>query len=603
MIRLAGKLPGLRVRPPAGSRLVLRSVRLVLSASPWMFAAYVVLVAAGNAMPVAGVWLVRRLVDSLTVHASASIPLGVLYALTLLLPAAMRPAQAVLMSSLMDWVVAVVDRALMAAGRSMPDLYRVERPEFADALQLSREAALRAPSLLQGVQWALGETITLGGLLILLGTLNPLLPVALAVLSLPRLMVERRLNRARWQVMVDHSRSAREMDYCVEMTTDPVAAKEVRVFGIGGFFLGRFEEHHGAALAEIRRLRMSQLRLFTVFGGLHAIALAGGLWYVATESGAGRMTLGDVALYLNAVVQAENRLLALTNWLGIIGEILLRLSGTFRLLDDARPRISLPSHEPQPSESGWRAPTVEFRHVRFRYPESTQDVLEDVSFRVEAGEVTAIVGVNGAGKSTIVKLLTRMYDPSSGLVLFDGVPIQEYDLEELRRRISVTYQDFARLALTLGENIAIGRLGAANAAMVQRAARLVGADEVAAGLSQGYDTGLTRRFEGGVDLSGGEWQKVALARAAIREADLVVLDEPTAALDADAEYRLFQRFRELMAGRTTLMISHRFSTARMADQIVVLDEGSIVEAGTHAGLLARGGHYATLYEMQAGRYR
>lgn len=597
MIHIGGK-------HPAGLTYTRRSAQLIFNVSPWMLITYVALIAVGNALPVAGVWLVRQLVDSLSVKAVAQtgipIILGILYALTLLLPALMMPAQVVLMSALMDRVVAAVDRSLITAGRNMPDLYRVEQPQFGDELRLSQEAAIRAPSLLQGIQWVLGEMITMGGLLILLGTLNPLLPLALAVLSLPRLLAEKRLNRLRWQVMTDHSRSAREMDYCVEVTTDPVAAKEVRVFGLGDFFLRRFESRHRTALAEIRRLRMSELRLFAAFGAFHVLALAGGLWYVATESGAGRMTLGDVALYLNAVVQAENRLLALTNWLGIINEILLRLSGMFRLIDGAQPRISLASNKRTTNQQSL---AVEFRHVRFRYPESSQNVLEHVSFVLPAGKVTVVVGINGAGKSTIVKLLTRMYDPSHGAILLNGIPIQEYDLDLLRGRVAVAYQDFARFVLSLADNVAAGRGGFAGPSEVKRAAQVVGVDEIASRLPCGYDTELTRRFEGGVDLSGGEWQKVALARAAIRDASLVVLDEPTSALDADAEHQLFQQFRELMAGKTTLIISHRFSTVRMADQIIVLDGGRVVEVGTHYSLIAQHGYYATLYEMQSERYR
>jgi len=218
--------------------------------------------------------------------------------------------------------------------------------------------------------------------------------------------------------------------------------------------------------------------------------------------------------------------------------------------------------------------------------------------------VTALVGANGAGKSTFVKLLTRMYDPDDGEILFDGIPLAMYDLKSLRGRIAVLYQDFARFALTLRENIELGALEENGSGVnVEHAARWAGADDVAAALPNGYETPLTRRFEGGVDLSGGEWQKVALARAFVRDAALVILDEPTAALDAEAEYRLFERFRQLVAGKTALIISHRFSTVRMADHILVLEEGRITEAGSHAELISLGGRYAELFEMQAGRYR
>jgi len=217
--------------------------------------------------------------------------------------------------------------------------------------------------------------------------------------------------------------------------------------------------------------------------------------------------------------------------------------------------------------------------------------------------VTALVGANGAGKSTLVKLLTRMYDPTEGAILLDSVPLAAYNLETLRQRIAVVYQDFARFALTLRENIAVGAVNIAEQLPIEQAARWAGVDALAAKLPAGFDTELTRRFADGVELSGGEWQKIATARAAIRDAAFIILDEPTAALDAQAEYELFQRLRELAAGRTVLLISHRFSTVRMADRILVLKGGRIIEAGTHDELVAMGGRYATLYAMQAGRYR
>ena len=325
---------------------------------------------------------------------------------------------------------------------------------------------------------------------------------------------------------------------------------------------------------------------------------------MAAQAGAGRLTLGDVVLYLGAVIQVELLTSSLTNGIGLLYQALLPLQRLFEFLDHARPTIKLAS----PGQ-GHAAPAagqagVELRQVVFRYPGSSQAVLDDVSAVLPAGKVTALVGANGAGKSTLVKLLTRMYDPDAGTILLDGIPLDEYDLDSWRRRIAVVYQDFAQFALTLRENIAVGAFATESAeGNVERAARWAGADEVAAKLPDGYDTQLTRRFAGGVELSGGEWQKVALARGFVRDAALVILDEPTAALDAEAEYRLFEQFRELVRGKTALIISHRFSTVRMADHIVVLDEGRVIEAGSHAALVALGGRYATLYEMQAGRYR
>jgi ATP-binding cassette subfamily B protein len=324
--------------------------------------------------------------------------------------------------------------------------------------------------------------------------------------------------------------------------------------------------------------------------------------------------LGEVALYLGAVVQAEARLLFLSTAFGTAHQVLLQLPRLFAFLDGAGPTIAVAAGE-SPVPAALRTGLV-LRDVGFRYPEGPSPVLAGVTACIPAGRVTALVGANGAGKSTLVKLLTRMYDPTGGQILLDGQPLAAYDLDSLRRRIAVVYQDFARFSLTLRENVAVGAFAAhmhdasgeagrsaGAAGDPEEAARRAGADDVARRLRHGYDTPLTRRFAGGVELSGGEWQKVALARSYARDAALVILDEPTAALDADAEERLFAQFRALAAGKTTLLISHRFSTVRLADHILVLEDGRIGEAGSHGDLVALGGRYAALYEMQAGRYR
>ncbi len=592
-------------------RLWGRGLALVMRAAPLIVVVYLALVLALSLLPILQVWLSKLVVDGLAIAvggASGSTPavivLAVLYALTLVVPAGLEPIQRTLNIWLEDRAVAEVDRRLMHAGTRMADLVRIERPAVQDELRLIQEGVHFPLRLLDFLQYGLGTALTLGGLLLLLARLHPGLPLVLAALSVPHLFSERRLHELKYEAMSRRSRAAREMNYCVRITTEPAAAKEVRVFGLGSFFLRRFRARFETAFAEMRQVRLAHLRMSAAFTALHALALAGGFWYVAAQASAGQLTLGDIALYLNVVAQTQSRIPNLAFWFGFLYEILLHLRGLFAFLDQAKPAIALPPHG-----QGRQAPTelqsgIEMRGVHFRYPESTLPVLEDVNARLPSGTVTALVGANGAGKSTLVKLLTRMYDPDGGEIRIDGVPLAAYELQSLRSRIAVVYQDFTRFALTLRENIALGTVELHGVdGQVEEAARWAGADEVAATLPQGFETPLTRRFEGGVDLSGGEWQKVALARAFVRDAALVILDEPTAALDAEAEYRLFERFRQLVAGKTALLISHRFSTVRMADQILVLEGGRIIEAGSHAELIALGGRYATLFEMQAGRYR
>ncbi len=449
--------------------------------------------------------------------------------------------------------------------------------------------------------------LTLAGLLLLLVHIHPVLPLALLLVGVPYLQARQRMEGEKYRSMADYTRVAREMEYYTRLALATTVAHEVRIFGLGDFLLQRFRTRRDQAMAEVQRLRLRELVQTLAFSGITTLVLAGAFLYTVLQAGDSHLQIGDIALYLGAVWQAQEAVMGLGGWFGQISGMRLQLRSLFDFLDGAQPAIALP-----PEGQGVLAPArfkegVELRDVCFHYPGASQDVpvLQGVNGRLAAGKVTALVGVNGAGKSTLVKLLTRMYDPISGLILLDGASLAHYDLASLRSRMAVVYQDFARFALPLRENIAVGDIESdPGIQRIEQAARWSGADEVATKLPQGYATELTRRFEeGGVELSGGEWQKVALARSFLRDAALLILDEPASALDAEAEYRLFQHFRELIAGKTALLISHRLSTVRMADQVLVLDEGRIVEAGSHAELMARGGHYASLYEMQAGRYR
>ena len=596
---------------PAVLRLYGRGLALVILSAPLAGGAYLVLLAVLSLLPVLQVWLAKLLLDAVAAGVGGdqgavggAITLAVVYALTLVIPAGLRPIQMALTGWLQDRSAVEMDRRLMQAGARLVDLHRIERPAFQDEVTMVRRGSAMALVLLQLLQGVVGAALTLVGLLILLGQLHPLLPLALVVVSVPHLFAEWRIGILQHRAMKAQSRPAREMDYCARVTTEPAAAKEVRVFGLGDFFWQRFRERFAVALAEVNRIRLAGLRFSTVFSGLYALALAGGFWYVVAQARTGQLTLGDIVLYLGAVQQTQGLTHYFMRGLAFQHELWLHLRTIFGFLDSAGPAITL-----APPGQGHAAPTnlhtgVELRQVGFRYPESTQTVLAGVSAVLPAGQVTALVGANGAGKSTLVKLLTRMYDPVTGAILLDGVPLPAYDLAVLRQRIAVVHQDFAQFSLTLHENIAIGAYAAGvPAGHVEQAAQWAGADEIAAKLPKGYDTPLTRQFEGGVELSGGEWQKVALARGFVRDAALVILDEPTAALDAEAEYRLFAQFRELVVGKTALLISHRFSTVRMADHIIVLEEGQAIESGSHDELVAQGGRYATLYEMQAGRYR
>ena len=590
--------------------LLTRGLYMGLSPSPGAATIYVALALVAAALPVIQVWLGKVLLDQLAlVVGGAAIALSailltvVLYALAMAALSALEPIQELLTARMESRAIGEFDRRLMAAGARLVDLYKIERPSFQASFSSVTFGSYMVPRLVGFLQSGVRPALTLAGLLFLLVRLHPLIPLVLVLTTVPYLISERRMARNRNTAIVEQSNAAREMEYYTQVTTDPQSAKEVRVFGLGDFFLHRFEERRVQALRQLDGLRLMHLRNTGFFGAVYALALGGGFWYVAAQAGAGNLTVGDIALYLGAITQTETMLRYIGQWSGRLYEMTLRLETIFQFLDRSQPEIALPDPADAIDAPASLQEGVSLQDVTFQYPEGDANVLESVRAALPAGKVTALVGVNGAGKSTLVKLISRMYDPSAGDILLDGRPLHAYGLESLRRRIAVVYQDFAQFSLSLGENITVGVGGLeASEERMRQAADWAGADEVAANLAQGYDTQLTRRFADGVELSGGEWQKVALARGFMRDAAFVILDEPTAALDAEAEYHLFQRFRELVAGKTALIISHRFSTVRMADNILVLEDGAIIENGSHAELMAANGRYATLYNMQASWY-
>jgi ATP-binding cassette subfamily B protein len=379
------------------------------------------------------------------------------------------------------------------------------------------------------------------------------------------------------------------------------AAKELKLFGLKDFLIERFTRlsdkiyHENVGLARRRLIAGSFLSMIGTAGYYSAYV------YVIWRTVTGALSIGTLTFLTGAIVQASANIEQIFSTLSSIADQALFLTDLLAFFE-MRPTIrSKPDAllAPRPILRGF-----EFRNVSFRYPGASRLVLHDLNVTLRAGERVALVGENGEGKTTLVKLMTRLYDPVEGQVLLDGIDLREYSLEDLYREIGVIFQDFMRYEMTARENIAIGRIQEIdNLPLLQIAADKSLADEVIGKLSREYEQMLGRRFENGVDLSGGEWQKVALARAYLRDAQVLILDEPTAALDARSEFEVFQRFAELTAGKTALFISHRFSTVRMAQRILVLEKGRVAEDGSHDQLFRLGGRYAEMFEMQAASYR
>ncbi|MBE7202377.1 MAG: ABC transporter ATP-binding protein, partial [Parafilimonas terrae] len=391
------------------------------------------------------------------------------------------------------------------------------------------------------------------------------------------------------------------LDYLRYVGASVETAKEIKLFGLSDYLTDLYGAVAARLLGENRSLATARARWGFAFASLGTLAYYAAYAVIVWRTVAGSFSVGDLAFLAGAFQRLRG---------GIEGLLLglTQVTGQAQYLDDfytffaIRPQIRTPAH-PVPVPSPIREGLV-FEDVGYRYPGTQTWALRHLSFAVRAGETVALVGGNGAGKTTIVKLMTRLYDPQEGRVLLDGVPLPDYDLAALRARIGAIFQDFVRFDLTAGENVAVGRIeAAADVDRIAGAAARGLAAPVIERLPEGYAQPLGKRFAGGLDLSGGEWQKIALSRAYMREAEILILDEPTAALDARAEHDVFARFRELSAGRTTVLISHRFSTVRMADRILVLEGGRVLEEGSHAALMARDGRYAELFTLQAEGYR
>ncbi len=481
------------------------------------------------------------------------------------------------------------------------DLQSFEDPIFYDKLERARVQAQDRVGMLNAIGRLLQQSITLASLAAAVMAYSPALFGLLVVSLVPAFLGETHFAFLGYSLAYSLTPLRRELDYLRDLGSKKESAKELKIFGLGEFLRNRFCAAYDEVIQRNRKLGTRRLRagaLLAVLGSLGYYAAYATLVFRAIR---GEITIGDLWLLAGALAGASAQLQTVFSTFTSIADQALFLTDLIQFFA-VKPTIvsranALPA--PRPIRSGF-----EFRDVCFRYPGSDRLVLKNLNLRIGAGERIAIVGENGQGKTTLVKLMSRLYEPTHGRILLDGVDLREYDLEDLHREIAVIFQDFMRYDMTARENIVVGNVGEArNEARLRLAARKSGAEELIARFPDGLDQMLGRRFEEGVDLSGGEWQKFAMARAYVRDAQILILDEPTAALDAIAEYEVFQHFAELTSGKIAVLISHRFSTVRMSDRIVVLEGGAIREQGTHQQLVASGGRYASMFELQAASYR
>ncbi len=483
------------------------------------------------------------------------------------------------------------------------DLAYFENAEYYDKLQNARrEADWRSLQIVDNGFYLIQNLITLGSFVVLLIGFSPWLALLIFAATVPAFLAQNRYAELSFRVLSWRAPEARRLNYLEHLLTDYDAVKEVKLFNLGEPLLGRYADLFWKFLREDQSIAQKRSFASLGWGLLATLSYYGAYAWIVWRAVGAAITLGDMTLFLSITRSSQSRFQAILYGLSSLYENGLFLSNLFAFLE-LTPAMQNASGGGRPVPERFTR-GIEFRNVSFRYEGHAQDVLRNVNFHLQPGEKVALVGPNGAGKTTLIKLLTRLYDPTDGQILLDGVDLREYDLLQLRQRIGVIFQDFVRYHLPASENVGFGQVEALDdLERIVAAARKSGADEVIQPLPNGYATVLGRWFSGGRDLSGGQWQKIALGRAFMRDCELIVLDEPTAALDAENELRVFEQFRALTEDRMAVLISHRFSTVRMADRIFVIEGGTITESGSHHTLLAQGGTYARLFTLQAESYR
>lgn len=481
------------------------------------------------------------------------------------------------------------------------DLEQFEDSAFYDKLERARQQTIGRTVLLSQVLSQVQDLITMIFLAAGLIVFNPWLIVLLFIAVLPAFIGESYFNDKNYSLSRRQTPERRELDYIRYIGASDETAKEVKLFDLSGFLVDRFRQLSQKFYKDNKKLAVKRSLWGTAFSLFGTMGYYGAYVYIISKTVQGRISIGDLTFLAGSFRQLRGSLESILSRFTAVSQGAIYLKDFFDFFT-IEPRIKPFAKArpfPKPVQHGFV-----FENVGFKYANAQNWANRHLNFTLHAGEKIALVGENGAGKTTLVKLLARLYDPAEGRILLDGYDLREYNVAELRKNIGVIFQDYIRYQMTVSQNIAVGNIDEKeNRDLIIRSATKSLADTLVQRLAGQYDQALGKRFNQGVELSGGEWQKIALARAYMKEAQLLILDEPTAALDARAEYEVFQRFAELTKGKTAVLISHRFSTVRMADRILVLDKGEIVEMGSHQDLIAKSGRYAELFNLQAMGYQ
>lgn len=582
--------------------------KLVWHTSPWLTVVNSLLRIARSALPLAILYVGKLIIDQVVLLSSdkGNISHDYLWELVAIefglaiLSDVLSRAITLLDSLLGDLFANNTSVKIMQHAATL-DLDQFEDAVFYDKLERARQQTVGRTILLSQVLSQVQDLITMGFLAAGLMVFNPWLILLLLVAVVPAFLGEAYFNDKSYVLTRGQTPERRELDYLRYLGASDETAKEVKIFDLSGFFIERFKKLSDRFYIDNRKLATKR----SVWGSVFAMIGSAGYYaaYVVIIGRAitGSLSIGDLTFLAGSFRQMRSLLEGVLTRFTSVSQGAIYLRDLFEFFE-IKPRITLAAHPlpfPDPIKEGFV-----FENVGFRYTHSNQWANRHLNFTLHAGEKLALVGENGAGKTTLVKLLARLYDPTEGRILLDGHDLREYDLAALRMNTGIIFQDYLRFQMTVAQNIAVGNIAEKeNRALIISSAEQSLADPLAQRLPGKYDQMLGRRFSQGVELSGGEWQKVALARAYMRDAQLLILDEPTAALDARAEYEVFQRFADLTKGKSAVLISHRFSTVRMANRILVLEKGMLLEIGSHEALLKLNGRYAELFHLQAMGYR
>ncbi|MCA1667300.1 MAG: ABC transporter ATP-binding protein/permease [Thermomicrobia bacterium] len=598
-----------RARARLAFQMIPKALALVWEATPRFATTNAILTVVQGVLPAITLYFSKAIVDGVINAFQVQTRAQTQYVLTLValwfgvqLLASLLQTVSQLMTSLQsDLLSNYISVRLMEKANAL-DLSYFENAQFYDKLENARrEAGYRPSQMVTQLFGLLRSTVTLVSVIGVLASLSWWLVLLVVAVSIPSFIYQAKYSGQFFTLLTGRAPDQRRLNYLSYLLTTDSPVKELRIFGLHGTLLERYRQIFATFYKENRDLTVRRTASQFALGALGTVVSGLTYIYVVLEVIAGHITVGGLTLYYQAFQQSQSQVSNILSGIGSTYENSLFLSNLFAFLAYAPelPVRANPIPVPTPIREG-----IVLDHVSFKYPGTEKWVVEDISFAIRPGETVALVGANGAGKTTLVKLLTRLYDPTEGRITIDGIDLRDFDPAALRSRVGVIFQDYVKYQLTAGENIGFGRIEAiADTGRIERSAVEAGADAVIAALPRGYETPLGRWFQDGQELSIGQWQKVALARAFMRDADLLILDEPTSSLDVRSEYEVFQAFGDLTEGKMAVLISHRFSTVRMAGRIVVIEDGRVIENGTHDELILHGGRYTELFDMQAASYR